>query len=126
MSSGYIYIFFLSRDSHINFLYTFSDNIWKTDLDFLVNGGHQSGPFNTTLKLHIEPKTQSVLVPQSSSSPSSVNRSCKSYFELTKNLKVWLKKKVLLTFINSNIIYLICLKCIKIKIYLKKNSFRLI
>ncbi|XP_025419160.1 protein tincar [Sipha flava] len=50
-----------------------TDNIWKTDLDFLVISGHQSGSSNSTLKLHIEPKTQSVLVPQSSSP--STNRS---------------------------------------------------
>ncbi|VVC34177.1 Hypothetical protein CINCED_3A012023 [Cinara cedri] len=47
-----------------------TDYIWRTDLDFLVIGGHQPNPSNVTLKLHIEPKTQSVLVPQSSPSAS--------------------------------------------------------
>ncbi|XP_026805779.1 protein tincar isoform X1 [Rhopalosiphum maidis] len=51
-----------------------TNNIWNTDLDFLVLGGHQSSPPNITLKnMHIEPKTQSVLVPQSP--PPSTNRS---------------------------------------------------
>lgn len=62
--------------SHLSLLCAFSDNIWNTDLDFLVLGGHQSNPPNITLKnMHIEPKTQSVLVPQSPSP--STNRSCK-------------------------------------------------
>ncbi|XP_025190609.1 protein tincar isoform X2 [Melanaphis sacchari] len=51
-----------------------TNNIWNTDLDFLVLGGHQSSPPNITLKnMHIEPKTQSILVPQSLSP--STNRS---------------------------------------------------
>ncbi|XP_050424886.1 uncharacterized protein LOC126835998 [Adelges cooleyi] len=42
-----------------------TDKIWKTDLDFLVTGGHHTVTSNSTLKLHVEPKTQSVLVPHS-------------------------------------------------------------
>ncbi|KAL4090520.1 hypothetical protein QTP88_025338 [Uroleucon formosanum] len=45
-----------------------TNNIWNTDLDFLVLSGHQSISPNITLKnMHIEPRTQSILVPQSSS-----------------------------------------------------------
>lgn len=62
--------------SHLSMLCPFSDNIWNTDLDFLVLSGHQSISPNITLKnMHIEPRTQSILVPQSSSP--STNRLCK-------------------------------------------------
>lgn len=65
--------------------YTVLDNIWKTDLDFLVIGRHQPNSFNTTLKLYMEPKTQSVLVPQSSPS---ANKSCKYIMLIILILKV--------------------------------------
>jgi len=74
-NNGRVVIYYFS---HLNMLCPFSDNIWNTDLDFLVLGGHQSISPNITLKnMHIEPRTQSILVPQSSSP--STNRSCKYY-----------------------------------------------
>lgn len=69
----------------------------------MVIGGHQTGPSNTTLKLHIEPKTQSVLVPQSSSPLAS--RSCKSRYScilINGILKLFLLKQQIQKYIRYN------------------------